>query len=1140
MAKLQLKSQRQIQTDLITTLIAELGLNDINPGSVLDVLTSAIAQEDFAQYVQMAQIARLVDLDAITDSDLDNKAFEYGITRRLARAARGKVSILRPENFVKVSTNFFAGSPAPIIGNTSIDVNDASSGLIGSSGTLILGRGTTNEEEVTYSVVPTNNINYFTFTLDNPLTKNHAIEESVILKQGNDQLILAGTQVRVPSTGTNSEIIYTLDNDALLFAGEARLDNVDVTAQVPGSSGNIAIKSIQGQFGWVSQPFPGARVENISRFTSGRDYETDDELRDRIRSTIQSLSRGVKEAILNAIVGLVDTETAKRVVSANVIPPLDECGPVKVYIDDGTGFEPSFSSRGFEEIVRSATGGEERLQLELFPIVKAQIETNLQEPYNMSGVPLTLTYNVGTQSETVNFVFTDFEFPDNATAEEIVTAINDKATLIEARTSQNGQKLVITAKKDINESLQVTGGTANSILGFPVNLNDTLYLFKDDILMSKDGETAFLDSQNQSPYNFMAIGPFPHTLTFIIDGKTANPQTVTFQALDFSDPTSISPQEIVKVINDQLVGALAETSDNNTRVRITSNTKLSSKSRVQITGGSANDSLNGLNFTTIEKVGVDRDYTLNRELGIIELNEPLIAGSSITAGSLFTRAKIRAALPENYSPVAGQTLDIVVDGGSTQTITFDVSFLGGVSAEGTSIFINNQLEGATAYVRQIAGINYLEISTNTYLNGTIEILSTSTGNGAFNFPLDEEQTSQIARKAYRVSGNSGPYSFKENDSLVVILDNDIINSTFSVVLNYAGEVTNGVSTTQFANSDFGIVFPINEDIKDYDVSFLDGANTVLGNGTTVTDQGGDIFRVEFSVLPVDLNDISIGDLVKITNFNQNGNNGFFKITAVNTVGNGYIEFENENGIPETLGNADVLMSQTRNISQYIAVGGQITVSSAFANIPAITDPFIILPTTTKNLVEFLNNTKITSLSTKADIESVEDGTKVQISSKKDGSDGYIQVAGGLANSQLNFNTEVLRGLTAYDYYTGLVWLVHRTIYGDDSDLITFPGIGAAGITFQVLAPTVREVAINLNVTLREGISIASLENEIKSEVTAYINNLGVGQDIIIEEIRARVIRIAGVSDVVLNSPTQNIAIAQNELGRTRESLILVG
>ena len=217
-----------------------------------------------------------------------------------------------------------------------------------------------------------------------------------------------------------------------------------------------------------------------------------------------------------------------------------------------------------------------------------------------------------------------------------------------------------------------------------------------------------------------------------------------------------------------------------------------------------------------------------------------------------------------------------------------------------------------------------------------------------------------------------------------------------------------------------------------------------------------------------------------------------------------------------------------------------TVGVAFAAVPAITDSFIILPSTINNLVRYFNNTKITSLSLKAVITGVEQNTRLQIESKKEGSDGFVQVSGGSANDLFGFSIDTLRGLQAYNYYTGLLALVHKTIYGDDTDLVSFPGVGAAGVQFQVIAPTVREVSVNANVTLQEGVSVASLENEIKSVITGYINNLGVGDDVILEEIRAAIIRVRGVRDVVLNAPTANIPAADNEIARTRDSLIIIG
>ena len=68
-------------------------------------------------------------------------------------------------------------------------------------------------------------------------------------------------------------------------------------------------------------------------------------------------------------------------------------------------------------------------------------------------------------------------------------------------------------------------------------------------------------------------------------------------------------------------------------------------------------------------------------------------------------------------------------------------------------------------------------------------------------------------------------------------------------------------------------------------------------------------------------------------------------------------------------------------------------------------------------------------------------------------------------------------------------------------------------------------------------------------MTGYINGLGVADDVIVEEIRARTIRINGISDVVITSLTggdtdattiANIPIADNEIARIKISDITIG
>lgn len=1138
MAELVLKSERQVQTQILAKLIVELGLNDVNPGSVVDIITQAIAQQDFALYYQIGQLSRLNNVDALTGEDLDNKAFEYGLFREQAAKSKGPIDILRPESFVKVSTTFYAGSPAPLQGDLIIDVNDASDALIGTSGTLILGRGTNNEEEVPYIVAPVDNTNFWRFTLSIALTKNHAIEETVILKQGSDEVILAGTTVVVPATGTKAEIQFTTDNDVTILAGEDKISNVGITATAAGESGNISIGAIDGSDAFPNEPFAGARATNTSKFSSGRDLETDDELRDRIKAAVPTLSKGIKDAILNAIVGLVDPDTAKRVVSASVILPVEEEGDVKIYIDDGTGFEPTFESQGFETVKASATGGEERLQVDIFPIVKAQVENNITETYDMSSGALTLEFTVGTQSETVTFNPSDFRFPDIGTAEEVVAAINDKAVLIEARTSQIGTFVTITAKRDENEAIQVTGGTANAILGFPTDKKETVNLYIDDVRMSKDGTTAVLDSGNTAPYNLQAIGAYPHTLIVEIDGKTANPQTATIALADVLDPASVTVAEIIAVLNRDLAGVTAAGINSNTKVRLESNTKLSASSKVKVTGGTANDITNGLNFSTTESAGTDNDYVFNRELGIIELTTPLVADQNVTLGSLFTRGKLRASSSELYSPANGETLVISVDGGANQIVTFDATFAGGVSATVTAAFINLQLEGATAIVREIGSQFFIEINTNTYTaGGSIEIKGASTANSSFGFTLDSVASSNEPNKAFAVSTNAEPYDFAEADSLVLVVDNDIVNNTFSILMNYISAVTSAASTTVMTDSSLPAIFTVEDELVDFYLAFTSGANTTSETVTTVADQGSGIFRYTFNAVPTNFADFAIGDLINISGLDASTNNGNFVVVAK---GAQDMDVLNTEGINATLQSGTGVISQRRQITDYNQTTGQITVGAVFRATPTALDPYIVLPSTINNLVDYIKNTKITSFTLKGIVEGVEDNTKLQLSSISNGSDGYIQVTGGNANDKLNFDTSLIRGIQAYSYWVGLILLVHKTIYGDDTDLVSFPGVGAAGITFRPQAPTVKQIQVEMDITLQEGISIASVENEVKSAVAGYVNTLGVGKDIIIEEIRATVIKINGITDVTLSEPTINIPIADNEIANVRDPDILIG
>lgn len=1458
MAKLNLKSQNQILGDMITTMLARTGVNDFNPGSVALALLTTSAREDYQQYYQMLQIIRNYNLDTTTGDDLDNRAFEYGITREDAKRTTGKITILREEGFVKISTNHFTGIRSRLSGDSELFLNDASLFPSSGSNTLILGRGTPNEEEVTYTGSgsnPENNVNYYKITLDAPMTNDHGQDEDVVLKQGSDVTIGAGTVVRVPETANTAEVQFSLTTDVVLLAGEDQVEDVGVKASQTGAVGNISVNAINGTGAFSAPPFADARAQNDAAYSNGRDRETDTELRSRIRAHIQGLAQSTQAGITNGISGLVDPDTAKRVVSSNIILPDNVGLPVKIYIDDGTGFEPTFENKGQETILVSAEGGETRVQLELFPLVKAQLETLSAEPYDFSTNGLTLQLNVGPDSETITFFTNDFNIPEAATAEEVVAAINNASSYIEARTSQVGTKVVINAKADTNEEIQVTGGTANSgILDFSTDLRKTFYLYKNDNLLSKDGETAFVESVNAAPYDFSGVD---RDLVLIVDGKTANPQTATISESDFDSPAAAAQataQQIADLINTQIAGAVA--SDVNGIVRITSNTLLSASSKIKINTSAANTLLG---FPTTEVVGKNLDYTLNPELGVIELAQPLVEFDSLTAGTRLTRAFLTASIPGDYTFVGGETLDINVEGVGPQTITFTA---GSFSVSSVVSAINSQVTGITATTRTIGADNYLELRTNLYnSSGSLEIVSTSTANGIFGFTLDTVVTNREPHVAAVVASNSGPYTFVEGNTLVVVLDNDAAGKTFVVTMDYDSEITSGVSTTFFAASGLISVFPSNDEINDYWVVFKSGDNTITGTVTDVTNPSGTTFRYYYDTPPTNFGDFAAGDQVSFSGMQQTINDGNFivqnlvtinsvladvldkdldtppggpslgdryivaltandtlsasvldkdldtppggpslgdryivqadannvKLTAVkdlfpssslattthnfrylidrgavvdqgivnsienddtglndaigqrylvgafpvngftgqankiaegtgagfsfvspltdgevfvtasaeyyfwdntnwlvnewalhpnqiaqyNGVGtpgwvyitpndndvvddldtgdtyqfdsgggtwsvnawggqagkvaewdgadwvftipaedevrlvtdeaeryqydsgtntwavnawgsqaadiaewngaswdfttpstndtvtitdesedyifNGttwevfsfWIEVTNSSGLAETGSSGTGLVGQRRQVLDYAGASGAITLASALRTIPTPTDEVLILPSTGQNVIDFFNNTKVTSLSGRSYIEAVNAGTQIQISSKLNGSDGFVRVTGGKANAELGFSTSLVQGLQAYSYYVGLIKLVHRTVYGDEQDLVAYPGYGGAGIKFQILPPTVQQVPFTVELTLTEGTSLSSVETNVKSVISSYVNALGISSTVVLSNVVDTILTVEGVTDVLITSPTTNVTIADNELARTKASLISV-
>jgi uncharacterized phage protein gp47/JayE len=1166
----------EIFGEMSARLVASTPLTDINYGSVWTTMLEAAAQEDDEQYFQMLEIIRAYSLDTVNGQDLDDKAFEYGLTRRTSQTASTRV-IIGDSSFSKVETGVYSGLSGAPSGSFSIN-GDNSLGFT-PTGSIIIGRGTPRVETVAYSSI-TVFTNYVTFNLSSALAFDHGTDETIILSQGGNRTINAGAIVYTPESDLSPRVEFTLDESATILDGEEIVEGVPVTALEAGSQANVPVGAITS---FDSPPFASAYVENPERVTNGADTETDRELRDRIKSYIQSLSRGTGTSIINSVLDITSTVDNKRVVSASLVEPTIPADVVKLYIDDGTGFVASYSSVGIETIVASATGGEKFLNINNVPVVKAFVETQNEEPFDLSGGE-TLFVDINGVVETITFASSDFASPGAATSQEVMVKINKVGSLIESRKSSSGKKVKIFARVNFDEQIRITGGTANDVnkLNFPTDQKYTLKLYKSSnnkvTFLSKDGETATIESGLTAAYN-MSVR---RNLCLIVDGKVHNPQLAWFDPSNFLNPSSVSSLEVVSILNEQLSGVSALRSSNNTKFQFTSKTQRSSGSKIRIIErfekilseessvlvDRTNNLSNGI-ATPVFQSNLDYIY-----VGISDVRFFSVWVGIATASSADCQLKFELFDPDTLSWAECGAFDETNGFRNSGHITFGRpgNWEANIVSGEEKFWFRIQRSVATLSTTPI--LSYLKISNANEVFGFSEIeVFGKDRDYTFNRFIGQIELEQALQPFDIISaGSSDTRSF-------------IVSSTLPVGLS-GGETLNvtidGVSqTVTFQPSDFDmsgtataaeVATRIALDLKGVTVTTVDAGskvkiiNNTWNNGTIQVTGGNANLVLQFPTSPQSsfishfpaVESVSgpfsflINNSLNVVVDNNFANNfqlpafvsqackaGTTASTLIDTTLLTTFPFPND-----LLGFKVVMTSgsqsgSNRTIASYTPATGAIVLSSPLAGIPAVDDTFQIIPITAGQLVKFWNNKLVTLISTSASILLSGGGNKVQIASLNSSENASIYVTGGNANLALGFPNIQFFGVDGYRYHTGLAQETQWTVDGRVDDT-NYPGIRAAGVQVEVLEPVTVPVRVEVSVTTREGVSLPSISNDIKSAISAYINNLRVGDDVIVSEIIVAVKGVTGVFDVKVTNPFDNIAIADSELPRIAETEIIVG
>ena len=119
--------------------------------------------------------------------------------------------------------------------------------------------------------------------------------------------------------------------------------------------------------------------------------------------------------------------------------------------------------------------------------------------------------------------------------------------------------------------------------------------------------------------------------------------------------------------------------------------------------------------------------------------------------------------------------------------------------------------------------------------------------------------------------------------------------------------------------------------------------------------------------------------------------------------------------------------------------------------------------------------------------------------------------------------------TAAGISAELIAQVQSVIDGDGT--AENPGYRSAGVNVDVHQPGIVTQDVEATLAILPGVDTAQMQTDIVNALTAYVNTLGVGSDIIYNELVAAIMGVFGVSDVDVTVPATNVTISATNVGR---------
>lgn len=633
-APISVKSKDQLLGDMVRTISNQTDITDFKAGGGLVSLMEAIATRQFQFQTEILKIIETSDVDNLVGSRLDDLAASIllpnstgGVGRKPALPASGSVTI--GSNFKKVATRFYQGKPPAFAGSTILYLQDASAfSNPSSSPKVYLGRNTLDNFEgpIQYTAL-TNNGSFWTLTLSSPLTKNHSYSDEIVLAQGGNRIVPASTSVIIQAKDGQAQINFTTTTSVSLFDGEAET-SASVGCALSGTIGNAATNAINS---FVTVPFTGATVANSTAFVDGRDTESDADLRQRIKDYPATLSRGTEASIRAALDGLVDPVSNKAITSASLIRPTTSGDPTTIYIDDGSGLEPTFGYQDYELLLAKASGQEQSFRTAQVPVTPVLVTGSVTAPFDLSAAS-TITILVDGVTIALQVNTANYSDIRAATAYEVVRDLNTQSALLAWRTVNSGKQVTVFDANNDAEEIEVTSGVLQQALGLPTITTRNIYLYVNGVLNSFKGKTAAVTTDT---YPWVGMTNPINSCQVFIDQVTT-PVTFSITDADFS-PNTVANATLTQwaaVLRKKIPGVSIVVVEN--RLLIASNLLRSPDSRIQVAGGLVGS---GKMFAVAQSsTGATRDYEFNRFTGDIRFVDKVPTSSVVEIASTKTRA----------------------------------------------------------------------------------------------------------------------------------------------------------------------------------------------------------------------------------------------------------------------------------------------------------------------------------------------------------------------------------------------------------------------------------------------------------------------------------------------------------------------